>query len=134
MGKRGRCLRFAALLAAFCIGAMPVQGAEEKPAFVLDGQEKRLEQGYANMPEIFVCGSGISEESIREAYLSQEKLELKHTGSFGESGEGIGYYVLLDISGSIPNSYFKTIKEGILKLQEELGEKDRLVLCTFGEG
>ncbi|MCI8659336.1 MAG: VWA domain-containing protein [Lachnospiraceae bacterium] len=133
MGKRGRCLRFAALLAAFCIGAMPVQGAEEKPAFVLDGQEKRLEQVYANMPEIFVCGSGISEESIREAYLSQEKLELKHTGSFGESGEGIGYYVLLDISGSIPNSYFKTIKEGILKLQEELGEKDRLVLCTFGE-
>lgn len=135
MGKRGRYLRIAAFLTAFSMGIVPVQGAEAEPASVLNEQERGMEQVYVNMPEIFACGTGFSGEDAGAgtAYLSQDKLELAQTGPFSESGEGICYYVLLDISGSIPNSYFKSVKEGIGNLQKRLGEKDRLVLCTFGE-
>lgn len=135
MGKRGRYLGLWCLLAVSFMRAVSVYGAEGEPAPVLDGQDRRVEQVSACMPEIFVYGTGFSEENVKngEAYLSQDKLELADIRSFSESGEGICYYILLDISGSMPNSYFKTIKEGIGNLQKKLGEKDRLVLCTFGE-
>ena len=100
----------------------------------LDG-EQRIEQVYLNLPEVFVYGEGFSADEVAagEGYLSQDKLEFVRAVPFHEMGEGITYYVLLDISGSIPRSYFASIKEGILNLQNSLGEKDRLILCTFGE-
>lgn len=134
MGKGGRTLGLAFLLAAFCFSAMPVW-ASEGEASVLEEQDKQVGQVYANMPEVVVYGTGFSAEEVEkgEGYLSQERLKLMDVRTFSESGEGICYYVLLDISGSIPNAYFRNIKEGIQNLQDRLNENDRLVLCTFGE-
>lgn len=102
---------------------------------VLDQAQGRIEQVYVNLPQAVMYGSGISTDSLSgaEAYLSQEKLTLVKSGTFEELQEGIYYYVLLDISGSIPDRYFAKIKEGIQNLQESLGEKDKLILCAFGE-
>lgn len=102
---------------------------------VLEQEGQRIEQVYVNLPEAVMYGSGISQESVSgaEAYLSQDKLSLVKTGVFSELDEGIYYYVLLDISGSMPDRYFTKVKEGIQNLQNSLGEKDRLILCTFGE-
>ena len=102
---------------------------------VLEQEGQRIEQVYVNLPEAVMYGSGISQESVSgaEAYLSQDKLSLVKTGVFSELDEGIYYYVLLDISGSMPDRYFTKVKEGIQNLQDSLGEKDRLILCTFGE-
>lgn len=110
----------------------PPQGAQS--SMNLDG-EQRIEQVYLNLPEVFVYGEGFSTDEVAagEGYLSQDKLEFVRAVPFHEMGEGITYYVLLDISGSIPKTYFASIKEGILNLQNSLGEKDRLILCTFGE-
>ncbi len=110
----------------------PPQGAQS--SMNLDG-EQRIEQVYLNLPEVFVYGEGFSADEVAagEGYLSQDKLEFVRAVPFHAMGEGITYYVLLDISGSIPRSYFASIKEGILNLQNSLGEKDRLILCTFGE-
>ena len=110
----------------------PPQGAQS--SMNLDG-EQRIEQVYLNLPEVFVYGEGFSTDEVAagEGYLSQDKLEFVRAVPFHAMGEGITYYVLLDISGSIPRSYFASIKEGILNLQNSLGEKDRLILCTFGE-
>ena len=110
----------------------PPQGAQS--SMNLDG-EQRIEQVYLNLPEVFVYGEGFSTDEVAagEGYLSQDKLEFVRAVPFHAMGEGITYYVLLDISGSIPKTYFASIKEGILNLQNSLGEKDRLILCTFGE-
>ena len=112
----------------------PPQETQSQPSMNLDG-EQRIEQVYLNLPEVFVYGEGFSADEVAagEGYLSQDKLEFVRAVPFHEMGEGITSYVLLDISGSIPRSYFASIKEGILNLQNNLGEKDRLILCTFGE-
>ena len=112
----------------------PPQETQSQPSMNLNG-EQRIEQVYLNLPEVFVYGEGFSADEVAagEGYLSQDKLEFVRAVPFHEMGEGITYYVLLDISGSIPRSYFASIKEGILNLQNNLGEKDRLILCTFGE-
>lgn len=96
--------------------------------------EAGIEQVYVNLPEIYVYTRGLSAGS-REctAYLSSEKLEQKEVKKFSESDEGIYYYVLLDISNSIPSGYFENIKKGILELQTRMGPKDKLVLYTFGQ-
>lgn len=112
----------------------PPQETQSQPSMNLDG-EQRIEQVYLNLPEVFVYGEGFGADEVAagEGYLSQDKLEFVRAVPFHAMGEGITYYVLLDISGSIPRSYFASIKEGILNLQNSLGEKDRLILCTFGE-
>lgn len=112
----------------------PPQETQSQPSMNLDG-EQRIEQVYLNLPEVFVYGEGFGADEVEagEGYLSQDKLEFVRAVPFHAMGEGITYYVLLDISGSIPRSYFASIKEGILNLQNSLGEKERLILCTFGE-
>lgn len=102
---------------------------------VLEVAQGRIEQVYVNLPEAVMYGSGINTDELSgaEAYLAQEKLSLVKTGTFAELEEGICYYVLLDISGSIPDRYFAKVKEGIQNLQNSLGEKDKLILCAFGE-
>ena len=138
MGKRGRIIGLALLTAALLAApasaeeTVPAQG--EAPAMSL-GSERRIEQVYLNLPEVYVYGEGYSAQEVEagEAYLSQDKLELLSVQPFSQRGEGITYYVLLDISGSIPGSYFSAIKEGIQSLQDNLGAQDRMVLCTFGE-
>lgn len=138
MGKRGRIIGLALLTAALLAApasaeeTIPAQG--EAPAMSL-GSERRIEQVYLNLPEVYVYGEGYSAQEVEagEAYLSQDKLELLSVQPFSQRGEGITYYVLLDISGSIPGSYFSAIKEGIQSLQDNLGAQDRMVLCTFGE-
>lgn len=146
MGKGRWSIGLAALLAVLQAGsawaAAPNSGTaksgETKSAgqpSVIMNEERRIEQVYLNMPEIYVYGEGFEPAEVEagEGYLSQDKLELVDVRPFSETGEGIFYYVMLDISGSIPNSYFRSIKEGIQSLQDSLGEKDCLVLCAFGE-
>ena len=115
-------------------GQEPGADGSSAPATVVMGQEERIEQVYLNLPEVYVYGEGFTPEEVEagEGYLSQDKLEFISARPFAATGEGIFYYVMLDISGSIPSSYFRSIKEGILALQDSLGEKDQLVLCTFG--
>lgn len=131
MGKRRWCVGLALLMAA--MSAAPA-AAEAETAAVVMNEDERIEQVYLNLPEVYVYGEGFSPEEVEagEGYLSQDKLELIDARPFSETGEGIFYYVMLDISGSIPSSYFRSIKDGIQALQDGLGEKDRLVLCTFG--
>ena len=85
----------------------PPQETQSQPSMNLDG-EQRIEQVYLNLPEVFVYGEGFSADEVAagEGYLSQDKLEFVRAVPFHEMGEGITYYVLLDISGSIPRSYF----------------------------
>lgn len=128
MGKLRKIIGFVLVMTAFYTGTAFAEEAELK-------QERRIEQVYLNLPEVYVYGEGFALEEAKsgEGYLSQDKLTFHDVQPFGETGEGIAYYLLLDVSASVPNNYFSSIKEGILRLQDSLNEQDRLILCTFGD-
>ncbi len=95
----------------------------------------RLEQAVLNMPDVKVYFSGDKKQEAENisAYVGSEKLGNVSLQKFSKSGEGICYYVLLDISGSISNSSFKDVISGISKLGKKLSNEDEMVLITFGE-
>lgn len=124
MEKRGRTFIAAAFLTGLCATAVWAQ------------EDRRIEQVRLNMPELVMYASGMTVDEVgsAECYLAQEKLTLVGQPQvFSESGEGICYYVLLDISASIPDSYFHAMKDGIMNLQEHLEPEDQLVLYSFGD-
>lgn len=124
MEKRGK-----RLIAAVCLTGLYV-------STVWAQEDRRIEQVRLNMPELVMYASGMTADEVSgaECYLAQEKLTpVGQPQVFSESGEGICYYVLLDISASIPDSYFYAMKDGIMNLQENLEEEDRLVLYSFGD-
>lgn len=130
MGKRIIGLLLALVLVLG--GSICAWGQENQ---IIEAPQARIEQVNINMPEIAVYAVGVDLPDAKAAggYLSQKKVELVDAQLFGDSGEGITFYLLLDISGSMPDAYFPRIKEGILALQQNLGERDKLVLSTFGE-
>lgn len=94
-----------------------------------------LEQVYIEKPQIYVYGQDLNldQESEYEAFLGGEKLQLLKKQKFSESGEGVYYYVLLDVSNSMPNAYFQEIKNAISNFEGKLGSNEHLVLYTFGQ-
>lgn len=99
------------------------------------GSDARIEQAVVNMPEVSVYLDGINKDALHaaEAYLGTEHLKpVSEAKVFGETGDGIDYYVLIDISGSIPDGSFRTMKDAILALQGNVNAADRICLYTFG--
>lgn len=100
-------------------------------------EDIRVEQILTNMPEIkvYITGkdaAGISTESV-EAYLGEERLKTDRMEAFSESGEGICYLFLLDISGSMKTADFQSAKAAVLKAAEDIHEPDSCMLLTFGD-
>ena len=60
--------------------------------------------------------------------LSVEKVQ-----KMSECGQGIRYYILLDISTSISDEQFRTMKEAVIGLSENLREQDSMEVITFGQ-
>lgn len=118
------------LIACLMIKIVPVQAGEGNS---FGEKSDGIEQVYLNLPEVFVFGSGFEKTEEVEGYLGQKKLRWVSTRQFSETEEGIYFYILLDISDSIPNSYFEKIKKGIINLQMKLNERDKIILFTFGE-
>lgn len=110
------------LTAGMCAFGM-ASAADENPS---------LEQVYVNMPEVTAYGRRIGED-VAEVYLGKEKLEMVESVSFSESGEPVYYYVLLDVSNSMPEAYFDDIKQSIQNFEGTLRSEDRMALYTFGE-
>lgn len=156
MGKRVKHLLAAAILAAcllaqagVCYGeetaAQSGQAAGEsqadqnsQTAAVQNGQETgdvnppAIEQVYVNLPEVTVYGSGWPEEGM-EAFLGQESLTYEGKTTFAQTGEPVYYYILLDVSNSMPDSYFRGVKEAIRSFEGKINTQDRMALYTFGE-
>lgn len=127
MGKR--IIRLLGVCLFSCLMALGVRAEEEKPA-----PDASIEQVYLNMPEVTVYGQGLKDAGEQpEAYLGAEQLRPVSTTVFSQTGEGIDYYILLDVSNSIPSSYFTKLKSGIAGFCRGLSSYDRVSLITFGE-
>lgn len=92
--------------------------------------DDRIQQLYINKPDVTVYYRDSSANHNIEAYLDGEQLSHIEDSVFSETGKGIDYYFLLDISGSIRD--FSSIKEAILQFRESLRQMDHLILITFG--
>ena len=125
MGKRLKRI-LALLIVSLNLMCLTVLGDQKSPT---------VEQVFVNLPEVTVYGHNLRVENAnqQESYLGSEKLALSQQIDFAQSGEGVYYYILLDISNSMPETYFDHIKDGILKFEGKLGPQDKMVLYTFGE-
>lgn len=91
-----------------------------------------IEQISLDMPDIRMYYRAEEAETSYEAYLGGEALEYESSALFSELGEGVDYYLMLDISASIPDNQFENLKTGITQFISEKGPKDKCVLLTFG--
>ena len=101
--------------------------------FNVYAQSCEIEQISLHMPDVRVYYRSDQQEQNYEAYLGGEALNYDKSAQFRELNEGVDYYILLDISASIPDSQFANIKDGIINFISSKGEKDKCVLLTFGD-
>lgn len=113
-------------------GALTAAGLWANVGLCFAGEPASVEQVYVNLPEVTVYGDGI-QEAVLEGYLGQENLQLVSAEAFSDTAEPVYYYVLLDVSNSMPESYFEAVKQSISSFEATLGENDRMILYTFGE-
>ena len=96
-----------------------------------------IEQIYAKMPDVkvYVPVEKYQEMSLDNlsVYLENEQLKCTNIEKFGESGQHIDYYFLIDISISIPAERFQGMKSAVLDFRRNMDEKDRLTVITFGK-
>lgn len=114
------------------VGALFLAVILGMPNVVYGEKTASIEQVYINLPELEVYGNGIDTSNV-SAYLGDQKLQLEQTGIFEETGEPIYYYVLLDVSNSIPDSYFLGVKQAIDDFETTIRANDRMVVYTFGD-
>ncbi len=95
-------------------------------------EEPSVEQVFVNLPEVTVFAEGIDSNGL-EAFLGDRKLQTAGMAEFAATDQPIYYYVLLDVSNSIPKTYFEGVKQSIQKFENTLGANDRMILYTFGE-
>ncbi len=95
------------------------------------GNNKHVEQVYINIPEIEAYTYGLDDIKISDiqAKLGDRNLEVQDIANFDE---GVNYYILVDTSASMPNSYMENIKESINRLVKVAFKKDKIRIISFG--
>lgn len=98
-----------------------------------DSSDYGIEQIYINMPEVTVFYRGGDGQA--EAALDGEALTIDEAGwkVFSDTGLPVEYYILTDISGSIPDSRFEDIKNSLTSFVESKREGDKVILYSFGD-
>ncbi len=90
-----------------------------------------------NMPDFRVylpsVDEGTLDTELWQLYLNQNEVEIESIDTFGELGEGIEYYFLIDTSTSISDPYFSSMKTGLISFIKDLDKKDKVTLATFGK-
>lgn len=97
--------------------------------------ENQIEQINMRMPQVSFIFQSESEQTAEnlKAYVGEEALQFVSLETFGETEEGIDYYILLDVSASISKSEFKEITTSLEKFSKTIRQQDHLVCLTFGE-
>lgn len=131
--KRSLMRLIAFLLTFLCVfGSIAVQADETQADNESD--EIVIESVQAVVPELtaYIRGDrqiGVSDIS---AELDSEALTVKSVDFFENMGQGVTYYILLDVSASFSNSYFNALQNSLVTFRNGLSDKDRMVLITFG--
>lgn len=102
------------------------------PAFAATS-DYAIEQVYINMPAVTAFYRG--GDGNVSASLGGEKLTMSDEGAarFGDTGMGAEYYILVDISGSIPDDRFADVKNSVIRFIQEKRPQDKVILYSFGD-
>lgn len=76
--------------------------------------------------------NNIKKENL-QVYVDDEQADLQWIGSFEETGDGVIYSFLVDVSESVGNPDFKDIKRKIITFSNSLSDKDRICIVPYGE-
>lgn len=99
-------------------------------------QDLRLIQGNADLPVIDLwldlpVGSVIKPEQFAVS-VGSRPAAVNAVEAFGQSGEGVAYIFLVDISKSLSAQQFAQIKLALRHWLSGMGDNDRAALLTFG--
>ena len=100
-------------------------------------EDIRVEQFLTNMPDIKVYITGKDADAVKnedvKVCIGDESLKVDKIQSFSDTGEGMQYIFLLDISGSMTEKNFQAAKDSLISFQKQVNEKDNCKLLTFGD-
>lgn len=98
-------------------------------------EDFEIEQIHANMPDVSIYLR--SEEQPNpddlEITLGKEALAVQNIMAYEKTGMATDYFVLVDVSNSIPTEYCESIKSALNSFSTSLGTNDKMVLLSFGE-
>lgn len=66
------------------------------------------------------------------ATVDNKRMNVKNVSTFSDSGEGMSYIFLIDISGSLSGRQFSALKNATKTWADKLSEQDRMAILTFG--
>jgi len=107
-----------------------------------DPVEFIVSQAIARHPELKVyCdvldSSGRPVPGINARQLSasvgKEQAQITEVKSFADSGEGVAYILLIDVSRSLRRQQFAQMREALEILVSNMQQRDRAAIITFGE-
>lgn len=104
-------------------------------SYAYAAEDFEIEQVQANMPEVTVYLRS-EEKPIAEdleVRMGQDLLTINSISTFEEADSGTDYFVLVDVSNSIPDEYCESIKQALSTFSDSLGSCDKMVLLAFGE-
>jgi Mg-chelatase subunit ChlD len=101
-----------------------------------EGDELRVIQARANLPSIQVWldlprGRAVKLSDF-SATVGADAANVQSINSFEESGDGIGYIFLVDISQSMTAAQFAQIQHALTQWVNGMRSQDRAALITFG--
>lgn len=111
-------------------------------AIAADVATFRVGQAVTQYPEIKVYIDALDQTGVPVETLSAEQLaatvgqtraDVKEIKRFDQSGEGIGYIFLVDISRSISMGQFDQMKNAITLWIDKMRDNDRCAIISFGE-
>lgn len=130
MVNRGIRILTAALLMLTGIFLVP------QASYGASASDVRMEQVSVCMPQVkvYLMGEDVQDVDFQQitAQKEDEELSVESIGDFNDSGEGILYMCLLDISGSIDGESFQGAKDALLDFAGQLKDTEKCMLLTFG--
>lgn len=98
-------------------------------------EDMEIEQVIAKMPgiELYVRNEEQPDADNLEVWLEDELLTINSIQLYGEKDAATDFFILVDVSNSIPDSYCKEIKNALTEFMDAVEEKDNVVLVSFGE-
>lgn len=97
--------------------------------------EVRIEGASACMPQLNLYCYPQKPELLDGVGVTYggETLTVSQVIPYGQTGLGVCYYMLLDVSASVSQEYFAQMKESVLSFWRGMDDADRLTLIAFGD-
>lgn len=132
--------KYAIKIAFVCMAFMLLQiGAVSAAAPAV--YDFRLIQAEAKLPMLraYVDVTGMNDlpakgldSTIFKGKLADKPVNVKKVTPFEESGEGIAYTLMVDVSKSLTADQFRSMKETLNSFVDSMSDKDQAALITYG--